>query len=161
MLLYQFWLSSPQRVVPEVKRKITRNLIVFEFFGLSWRGYSSDIEPDHKSRSDLTAIFSWLRRNHVKKIIKVTVIDYGDRSHTDAAIETGLKDFEVELWDWKKVDLCSEVIYNSTKVVREISLYSSGNYAVMMGWASAEGFGNRKKFPEVRFMCHSPKSWIF
>ncbi|KAJ5679024.1 hypothetical protein N7462_007268 [Penicillium macrosclerotiorum] len=35
-------------------------------------------------------------------------------------------------------------------MVREISLYSSGNFGVLMGWASAEGFGNRQKFPELK-----------
>lgn len=85
----------------------------------------------------------------MKKIIKVMVIDDGDPCHADSAIEDALKGFDVEVWDWKKVDLCSEVICKSTKVVREISLYSSGNNAVLMGWGSAEGFGNREKFPKV------------
>lgn len=57
--------------------------------------------------------------------------------------------FKVEEWDWKKMDICSDVIHESSPAVREVSLYSSGNNAVLMGWASEEGLGNRKKFPLV------------
>lgn len=51
------------------------------------------------------------------------------------------------MWDWKKLDLCTDVIAESTKKVREVSLYSSGNNAVLMGWASADGLVNVKRFP--------------
>lgn len=95
----------------------------------------------------------------MQKIIKVMVIDDGNPSHADSAIEDAQRNFDVEVWDWKKVDLCSEVICESTKVVREISLYSSGNNAVLMGWASPEGLINRNKFPEVKLPksdCNAP-----
>ena len=94
-------------------------------------------------------IFDWLRKNHVRKIIKIMVIDEDHPSHSDAAIEEALNGFDVEEWDWKRLDLCSEVIVNSTKVVRDISLCSTGNNAVLMGWSSAEGFRDIRKFPEV------------
>ncbi|KAI8281063.1 hypothetical protein K4K60_004436 [Colletotrichum sp. SAR11_57] len=64
-------------------------------------------------------------------------------------IEEALNGFEVEIWDWKRLDLSTEVIRKSTKVVREISLYSTGNNAVLMGWASLEGLPNKEHFPEV------------
>lgn len=79
-------------------------------------------------------IFQWLRDNGVKKILTAIVLDNIEPSHSDAAIENSLKDFKVEVWDWKKLDLNSDVIANSTNgAVREISLYSSGNNAVLMG----------------------------
>lgn len=99
--------------------------------------------------TDLRAIFSWLRRNGVKEIVRVTVIDYGDECHSDAAIEEALEGFEIKFWNWKKVNLSSQVIERCSMAVEEISLYWTGNYAVMMGWASAEGFSNAKKFPAV------------
>lgn len=100
-------------------------------------------------------IFNWLRDNHVKKILKVIVIDDGpELSHTDRAIEIALKGLEIEVWDWKKLDLCTEVILKTAPNVRDVSLYSSGNNAVMMGWSSTDGLG---KFPNVRcpYCVHS------
>jgi hypothetical protein len=168
-----------------------------------------DVHSEARGLSDLTAIFSWLRGKHVKKIVKVIVIDDGNPSHSDKAIIDALEGFEVEVWDWKKIDICSDVIYNATKLrpddlgspsksrrvshasvnvqqisepssnarvvfepssnvreslessatvpqvsgppsnLREVSLYSTGNNAVLMGWASEEGLRDRKKFPKV------------
>ncbi len=79
------------------------------------------------------------------------VFDDGLLPHADASIGEALYGFKVEVWDWKRVDLCSDVIFESSPCVTEVSLYSSGNNAVLMGWASPEGLGNRAKFPQV---CH-------
>ncbi|KAF5131469.1 Intracellular serine protease [Metarhizium anisopliae] len=49
--------------------------------------------------------------------------------------------------DWKRVDFCGDVIYESSPVIKEVSVYSSGNNAVLTGWASEDGLGNREKFP--------------
>jgi hypothetical protein len=92
-----------------------------------------------RGRSDLVAVFDWLRNNGVEKIMKVIVIDDTQPSHSDSSIEAALKGFEVEVWDWKRPDLSTEVIGNSTKYVREISLYSTGNNAVLLGWVSPRG----------------------
>lgn len=78
------------------------------------------------------------------------MIDYGHPCHSDEAIEEALKDFQVENWDWKKPDLCTDVIAASSKQIKSISLYSSGNNSVLMGWASSEGLLNSEKFPQVR-----------
>ncbi|KAL7933896.1 hypothetical protein V8C35DRAFT_327371 [Trichoderma chlorosporum] len=103
-----------------------------------------------KSMTDLRAIFAWLRDNDVKKIIKVTVIDYSEQPHSDTAIEEALHGFDVEVWDWKKMDMCSDVLSRCSRFIREITLYYSGNAAVLMGWSHQEAFGNREKFPKLR-----------
>jgi hypothetical protein len=108
-----------------------------------------DLETTKNTYTDLRAVFNWLYDNGVRKIVRVTVIDYGDLSHNDSAIEEALTRFEVEFWNWKKVDLCSQVIKRCSLSVREISLYWTGNHAVMMGWASQEGFYNHENFPKV------------
>ncbi|KAF2233516.1 hypothetical protein EV356DRAFT_577549 [Viridothelium virens] len=100
-------------------------------------------------RSDLVAIFKWLWANGVREIIKVVVVDDKDPPHADTAIIEALKGFKVEQWDWRKIDLCSDVVSKSSRSVRQLSLYASGNSAVFMGWASAEGLGNRDKFPDL------------
>jgi hypothetical protein len=99
-----------------------------------------------KGLKDLIKIFDWLRKNHVKKIIKVIVVDDGDIAHSDSAIRECVKGFDVLKWDWKKVDLCSEVIYEAARNVEEVTLYSSGNNAVLLGWSSTDGF---LKFPKL------------
>lgn len=86
----------------------------------------------------------------MREIVKVRVVD-GDVPHADASIVEALYGFNVKMWDWKRVDLCSDVIYESSPVIKEVSVYSSGNNAVLMGWASEDGLGNREKFPWVRF----------
>ncbi|TGO47460.1 hypothetical protein BOTNAR_0524g00070 [Botryotinia narcissicola] len=97
--------------------------------------------------NDLKQVFDWLRYLGVKSIIKVMVIDDGDPSHADSAIEGALCGFKVEIWDWKKIDICSDVIANSTNIVKDVSLYCSGNKSVQMGWTSPHGFLNSEKFP--------------
>ncbi|RYP70537.1 hypothetical protein DL769_004930 [Monosporascus sp. CRB-8-3] len=100
--------------------------------------------------TDLRAIFEWFRVNGVRRIIKITVVDYGDKCHRDSVIKEALAGFKVEFWTWKKVDICSEAIASSSRTVKEISLYWTGNYAVMMGWASREGFSDEKRFPKLK-----------
>lgn len=87
-------------------------------------------------------------QSQVKKIIKVTVIDYGGQCHSDPTIKEAVRGFDVEVWNWKKVYLCSDVIFHCASSVREISLYSSGNGAAVVGWSDPQVFGN-PKFPKV------------
>ncbi|KAI1825479.1 hypothetical protein F4861DRAFT_501270 [Xylaria intraflava] len=117
-------------------------------------------EQPHRKRglSHLVTVFNWLRKNHVEKIVKIMVIDDTDPSHSDASIEEALREFGVEVWDWKKLDLSTDVIWRATtaagnkdvSVAREISLYSTGNNSVLMGWASPQGLTNEEKFPALR-----------
>jgi hypothetical protein len=73
------------------------------------------------------------------------VIDDVEPSHSDAAIESCLQGFDIETWNWKKFDICSEVIYNSAPNVKEVILYSSGNNAVLLGWSSSAGLNKLRK----------------
>jgi hypothetical protein len=89
--------------------------------------------------SDLMPIFEWLKENNVKTILSLIVVDAEEPSHADAEIEECVKGFQVEEWDWQKVDLCTDVIYNTAKTAEEVSLCSSGNNAVLVGWSSKAG----------------------
>lgn len=111
-------------------------------------GYSNKA-GDERGRSDLVTVFNWLRDNGVRQILKVIVVDDRDPCHANSSIEKALQGFEIEVWDWKKLDLSLDVIYKTTGVVREISLYCSGNNAVLTGWASAKGLSNKQFFPNV------------
>ncbi|KAJ4015293.1 hypothetical protein NW766_005628 [Fusarium irregulare] len=118
----------------------------------TWQSqYSSQSkeQPQRDGRSDLITIFKWLWKNGVREIIKVIVIDDQHPAHADTAIVEALYGFRVVQWDWKRVDLCSDVVCRSSTQIGEVVLYSSGNNAVLMGWASTEGFPNHQKFPNL------------
>ncbi|KAH8586376.1 hypothetical protein B0O99DRAFT_695557 [Bisporella sp. PMI_857] len=115
----------------------------------------STADSNAEGISDLVVVFSWLKDNHVRSVMKVVVIDDGTVSHSDEAIEEALKSFDIEVWDWKKLDICSEVIQKVSKKIQDISLYWSGSNSTLLGWYSDEGFKNRKKFPELR------RIWIY
>lgn len=93
----------------------------------------------------MCTIFHWLRELHVKSIMKVTVMDEGKLSHSDEAIERCMDGLEVKVWNWRRVDLCIDVIANSTPNVTDVTLYSSGNNAVLVGWSSINGLPKLKK----------------
>ncbi|KAK4458238.1 intracellular serine protease [Cladorrhinum samala] len=94
---------------------------------------------DGTGRRDLVQVFDGLRQKGVKTILKVVVDDTLVPPHTDEAIEEALRNMDVEVWDWKKVDLCTEVIYNAAPGVREVHLYWGGNNAVLRGWSEQGG----------------------
>lgn len=104
-------------------------------------------KPDGLGRQDLCYIFDCLRKKGVKTILKVIIDDSVMPAHSDEAIEAALKLMDVEVWDWKKTDLCSEVIYKVASRVREVHLYWSGNNAVLRGWSEQGGL---KRLRELR-----------
>ncbi|KAE8348515.1 peptidase S8/S53 domain-containing protein [Aspergillus coremiiformis] len=69
------------------------------------------------------AIFKWLRNQGVEQIVKVMVIDNEHPHYADSTIEEALKGFDVQIWDWKKVDLCSDTIYKSSSVLETVNLF--------------------------------------
>ncbi|RWA08804.1 hypothetical protein EKO27_g6306 [Xylaria grammica] len=98
-----------------------------------------------KGLTNLYPIFRWLRLLDVRSIVKVTVIDDVEPSHSDAAIEACLEGFNIEKWNWKKFDICSNVILKAAPNVQDVILYSSSNNAVLLGWASSMGLCKLKK----------------
>ncbi|KAK4173973.1 hypothetical protein QBC36DRAFT_313403 [Triangularia setosa] len=92
-----------------------------------------------KGLNHMESIFGWLRKHHVDSILKVTVVDYIEPSYSEESIERCMAGFNVQLWNWYKLDLCCSVIVNSAPKVRDVTLYASGNNAVLMGWSSPLG----------------------
>lgn len=88
---------------------------------------------------DAGIIFEWLEKMKVRRIFKVIVIDDGDPAHSNQVIEESLRGFKIETWDWKKVDICSDTIFEAASVARFVNLYSSGNSAVLKGWSGPDG----------------------
>ena len=101
-------------------------------------------------RKDYLAVFDWLRRKGVRRIIRVVVDDTGVPFHADETIENALEGFEVEIWDWKRDHVPISVIAKSSSDVREVSLYYSGDVDSLEEWQRDGGFANESRFPEVR-----------
>ncbi|KAI0474244.1 hypothetical protein F4859DRAFT_521966 [Xylaria cf. heliscus] len=97
--------------------------------------------------TDQLYFLRWLRGRGVEKILKVTVDDM-EKPHRDDEIEeiladkknqSSAKSFNVEILDWRKPDLCPEMIQVATPLVRELHLQWSGNNVVLRGWSEPEG----------------------
>ncbi|KAK5989096.1 Subtilisin DY-like protein [Cladobotryum mycophilum] len=84
-------------------------------------------------------IFAFLRDRNVTKIFKVIVNDLAGRPHTDEMITKLIKGFDVEHWEWKKLDMNIETILEAAPNVKTVSLHSSGSYSALQGWASEDG----------------------
>lgn len=112
--------------------------------------HSSIKKSDGLGRTDLIILFTWLKETKsVKTILKVIVEDLEEPSHSDEAIETCLSGMGVEVWDWRKTDLCSEVIYRVSPDMRELHPYWTGRNAVLRGWSEAEGLKKLRKLEQV------------
>ncbi|KAJ0359424.1 hypothetical protein COL154_008338 [Colletotrichum chrysophilum] len=142
--------TAAERTAPEVGQK------------------SSD--QSHKGRSQKSreqeanpypGIFDWLWDKGVRKIFTLDVDDDGPESHTNASIRealTGLdskdnavcpRDFRVEVWKWKKFDICAETVAIAAPEARRIHLYSHGNTAVLRGWATSNGLARLEKLEQL------------
>jgi hypothetical protein len=115
--------------------------------GTNWSNHKRK-EQQLVGKGDFPLIFNLLSGRGVKKIINVSVDDDGNSPHSDEAIES-LHPFDVEEWDWRRVDLCSSVIYTAAKNARKIFLYSSGNKAVLRSWSAADGLSRFDKVREI------------
>ncbi|KAI9667432.1 MAG: hypothetical protein M1821_000247 [Bathelium mastoideum] len=100
-------------------------------------------------RKDYLAIFEWLRRKQVERILKIIVVDDEANPHSDEVIIESLKNFDVERWDWIKFDICSDVIEQAAPNVRYLNLYCSGNRAVLRSWSSPTGLVRLSKLRSV------------
>lgn len=90
-------------------------------------------------------VFEWLWQNGVRRILEVRVNDLVEMPHKDHVIEAALKPFQVEKWNWKKLNICSDTILRAAPDVREVFLYSSGNNAVLRSWSCKHGLAQLKK----------------
>ncbi|KAJ6262551.1 hypothetical protein Dda_3362 [Drechslerella dactyloides] len=109
---------------------------------MSWNCFGS---------THLYMIFYWLKFRDslpVKKVFEVVVDDFGDeqtKSHSDKAILECLRGLQVETWDWRRMDIPTEVIYESAgEHVKTLYLYCSGTKAVLEAWADTNGLARLK-----------------
>ena len=95
-------------------------------------------------RTDYYMIFDWLKNIvQVEKVLQIVVDDFEDQtrsSHADDAIVECLRSLEVETWDWRRMDISSELIHRAAgHSVKEVYLYCNGNNAVLRSWSETRG----------------------
>ncbi|RSL52172.1 hypothetical protein CEP54_011046 [Fusarium duplospermum] len=97
--------------------------------------------PDRRyaGKEDMTFLFDWLKQQGVSRIIKVIVDDLKSPSHSDAAIEKALKPFNVEILDWRRLDLDPVSLSEVGQSLREVTLHWSGRNTVLRAWSEKEG----------------------
>jgi len=86
--------------------------------------------------------FKWLREQKVTNIVKVIVDDLEGPDtppHSDDAIENALIGINVEILDWRKVDLCPQTICTACPSLREVHLWWSGTNGMLRAWSEPEG----------------------
>ena len=105
-------------------------------------------------------LFDWLWDEcKVRKILTLEVDDMGSEPHTNRGIRASLRgpgmerDFKIEVWKWKKFDMCVDTLVTVAPKVREVHLFSSGNTAVLRAWSARSGLGKladlEKLFVEI------------
>ncbi len=111
-----------------------------------------------QDRNPYKGVFDWLHKEfHIEKIFKVIVEDLVPYPHTDQAIMEALQPFNVEKWDWRKLDICSQTIIDAAKETRELYLHSSGNKAVLRSWGCKSGLA---KLAKASFYIYFPPESI-
>jgi hypothetical protein len=99
--------------------------------------YNDAVHTEWKGRTDsIRKVFSWFRKQKVRRILKLVVVDDGTLPCSDATIEECLREFDIRYLNWNKDDLCIDVLreaglYN----VREIWLSWSGRNSVLYSWS--------------------------
>jgi hypothetical protein len=99
---------------------------------------------------DYCLIFYCLKNEmRVDRVIELKVDDFAGKdhkAHSDAAIEKCLTGLKIDIWNWKRLDISSEVIRRSVgSTVKKVFLYCSGNNAILRSWADCSGLINLEK----------------
>jgi hypothetical protein len=100
--------------------------------------FGERIRDDHREVFD---VLDWLRKSkRVKSVIELNVPDRLVNPHNELQIAKYVKDFGVEILDWRFLDLSLSVFDEKVKPkIRGLHLYASGKRAVISHWISEQG----------------------
>ncbi|KAJ4385283.1 hypothetical protein N0V93_010344 [Gnomoniopsis smithogilvyi] len=97
----------------------------------------SDIR--YQGNKTLVPFFKWLKSKGVERIVRVDVDDTNPTCHSEAAIEDALDQLQVEVLNWRRLDLCPSTIACVGTHLREVHLQWGGSNAVLRAWSSING----------------------
>ncbi|PMD38046.1 subtilisin-like protein [Hyaloscypha variabilis F] len=97
-------------------------------------------KPENSPRSDVMDVLDWLSDKGVKEIIELRVPDSWDEPHSEEIIEKAIKDFNIEVLDWRRIDLSIRSVKKGAgSSVTDLHLYSSGNWTALEHWTGQNG----------------------
>jgi hypothetical protein len=99
--------------------------------------YNDAVHAEWKGRTDsIRKVFSWFRKQKVRRILKLVVVDDGTLPCSDATIEECLREFDIRYLNWNKDDFCIEVLHKAgLHNIRELWLSWSGRNSVLYSWS--------------------------
>lgn len=106
-------------------------------------------------RTDVPIVFEQLRKKGVKSVLEVIVDDLEHPAHSDSAIEEALlgpkgeEDMNIEVWNWRKIDINPELIAKVASGVIFLQLYWSGQNAVLRAWSEDDGLPKLTKLKHL------------
>ncbi len=106
--------------------------------------------PEHRTvsamRNEVQQVLNWLRtKKQVQKIIGLSVKDSFYDPHSEETIEQALAGLDVEVLNWKRLDLSINSIYDSARNVRELYLCCGGSKTSIMHWIGDSGMQRLEK----------------
>lgn len=103
-------------------------------------------------RTDMVAFFEWLHKKGVRTIIKVVVDDRKCTPHSDEAVEAALGKFDIEILDWRKVDMDPRAMWRGCREsnLRQVHYWWSGNNAILRACSEPDGL---VKLQRLRRIC--------
>lgn len=116
-----------------------------------------DLNPEHTEsfgpeglveHTEVFEILEWLRKvKRVQEIIQLKVPDRLVSPHNEKGIATLVRDFRVEVLDWRFLDMSISIFEDveTRERIKELHLYSSGKRAAISHWLSAEGVRSLEK----------------
>jgi hypothetical protein len=97
-------------------------------------------------RNGLKLFFEDMKNRGLKSIMELQVDESIDHPCPDTVIKSTLRGLKIDTLDWRKTDMCAQVIIYAAKHVRSLHLYCSGNRAILMNWSATDGL---PKLPNV------------
>jgi hypothetical protein len=91
-------------------------------------------------RTEVPIVLKWLREvKKVTTIVELNVPDSYIHPHSEETIENAIAQFDVQILNWRRLDVSVECVKVAARQVRSLSLYSSGNWAAIRHWTSSKG----------------------
>jgi hypothetical protein len=110
---------------------------------------------------EVLVVIKWLRMvKGVKKVMKLKVLDSRHEPHKEEVIEECIRDLQVEELDWRRTDLSIETVRDASPGVQRLHLYSSGDWAPLLHWVSADGLNRLDVSGFLHFLLHLDQSRI-
>ena len=107
---------------------------------------------DSRTYDEARQILRWLGKvKGVTKIFELRIDDSAGHPHSEEVIEDAIKDFDVEVLDWKRYDLSIDTILTAAPHVTKLKLYSSGNWAPIVHWME-----NMRRLRKVGLASYCP-----